>query len=95
MVVMILERVPPGLRGEISRWMIEPRAGVFVGKLSAMVRDRLWEKAEASARGGGGVMLHGSNTEQGFSVRMFGDRSRNVVNMEGLWLVSIAKDSSR
>ena len=38
MVVMILERVPPGLRGEIRRWMIEPRAGVFVGKLSAMVQ---------------------------------------------------------
>ena len=33
MVVMILERAPPGLRGEMSRWMIEPKAGVFVGRV--------------------------------------------------------------
>ena len=95
MVVLILERVPPGLRGEISRWMIEPRAGVFVGKLSAMVRDRLWEKAQASARAGAGVMLYSSDTEQGFAVRTFGDRSRDIVNMEGMWLVRITANSSR
>ena len=35
MTVLILERVPATLRGELSRWMIEPRTGVFVGKVSA------------------------------------------------------------
>jgi CRISPR-associated protein Cas2 len=44
MVVMILERVPVGLRGELTWWMLEPKAGVFVGRLSGMVRDLLWEK---------------------------------------------------
>ena len=94
MVVMILERVPPGLRGEMSRWMIEPKAGVFVGRVSAMVRDRLWERAMKSAGDGAGVMLHTGTTEQGFSVRTFGDNSRDLVNMEGLWLVRIPKHSS-
>jgi len=87
MVVLILERVPPGLRGELSRWMIEPRAGVFVGGVSAMVRDRLWERAMKAACGGAGVMVHTSNTEQGFDVRTFGDMSREMVNIEGVWLV--------
>lgn len=90
MVVLMLERVPAGLRGEMSRWMIEPRTGVFVGKLSAMVRDKLWEKAEKSAHGGAGIMIHASKTEQGFTVRTFGDTSREMVNMEGLWLVRVA-----
>ena len=34
MIIMILENVPVGLRGELSRWLIEPRAGVFVGHVS-------------------------------------------------------------
>ena len=94
MVVMILERVAPGLRGEMSRWMVEPKAGVFVGKMSAMVRDRIWQKAVESAGDGAGILVHSSNTEQGFSVRTFGDSSRQLVNMEGLWLVRVPTDRS-
>ena len=44
MIVMILEKVPVRLRGELTRWLIEPRQGVFVGHINAMVRERLWEK---------------------------------------------------
>lgn len=90
MVVLMLERVPASLRGEISRWMIEPRTGVFVGKLSAAVRDRLWEKAQTLSRGGAGMLIHSSKTEQGFNIRVFGDTSREIVNMENLLLVRIA-----
>ncbi|MDO8586860.1 MAG: type I-E CRISPR-associated endoribonuclease Cas2e [Armatimonadota bacterium] len=95
MVALILERVPPGLRGEMSRWMIEPKAGVFVGKLSAAVRDRLWEKAQKAAGDGAGMMIHATNSEQGFDIRTFGDNSRSIVNMEGLWLVKITPSCSR
>lgn len=95
MVVMILERVPVSLRGELSRWMIEPRAGTFVGSVSAMVRDRLWERAQKHADGGAGIMLHSSNTEQGFKVRTFGDSTRDMVNIEGLWLVRRRTDASK
>jgi len=44
MVVMILECVPESLRGELSRWLLEPKAGVFVGTVTATVRERLWER---------------------------------------------------
>jgi len=86
MVVMILENVTPSLRGEITRWMIQPKAGVFVGKLSGMVRERLWETARRAARSGSGILLHSSNTEQGFAVQTFGDPSRQLVDIEGLVL---------
>ncbi len=89
MVVLMLESVPVGLRGELSRWMIEPRAGVFVGDLSGMVRDKLWEKARRGARGGGAMLLYTSPTEQGFTVRTFGDSSREIIDLEGLMLVHI------
>jgi CRISPR-associated protein Cas2 len=89
MVVLILEKVPIGLRGELSRWMLEPKSGIFVGSVSGMVRDRLWEKACRDSRGGGCVMVHDSNTEQGFVIRSSGKSSRALEDFEGLFLVRI------
>ena len=87
MVVLILERVPPGLRGELTRWLLEPKAGVFVGRLSGMVRDRLWDKACDNAGEGGCLMMHTSNSEQGYRIRSWGKMSRHIEDFEGLLLV--------
>lgn len=89
MVVMILERVPPGLRGELTRWYLEPKAGVFVGRVSALVRDCLWEKACGQAREGGCVMIHSSNNEQGYLIRSWGRSARSVEDLEGLFLIRV------
>lgn len=92
MVVLILERVPPGLRGELTRWLLEPQAGVFVGRVSAAVRDRLWEKACTRARGGGCLIIYSSDTEQGYRVRTQGRTARTVEDFEGLHLVRIPQN---
>ncbi len=89
MVVMILERVPASLRGELSRWMLEPRTGVFVGRVSGMVRERLWERVCGKSRTGACIMVHSDNTEQGFSLRVWGDPKRKVEDFEGLFLVRV------
>ena len=44
MIVLIVERAPASLRGEVTRWLLETQPGVFVGHVSAMVRDKLWDK---------------------------------------------------
>lgn len=88
MVVIILERVPTSLRGELTRWMLEPKAGVFVGRVSAMVRDKLWELVCGRLRGGAGMMVHTAEGEQGYAVRFWGMRSRMAVDYEGLTLVA-------
>lgn len=95
MVILILERVPAGLRGELSRWMLEPRTGVFVGNVSALVRDKLWEKVEKQAKGGAALLVHTARTEQGFRVRSHGDPSRTPVDWEGLTLVRIPPGVTR
>jgi CRISPR-associated protein Cas2 len=89
MVVLILERVPGSLRGELTRWLLEPRAGVFVGKIPAGVRDRLWEKACGAMAGGAGMLIHNADNEQGFSVRFWGATNRSVVDYEGLTLIQV------
>jgi CRISPR-associated protein Cas2 len=95
MVVMVLERVPATLRGELTRWMIEPQAGVFVGTMSAMVRDRLWDKAVSGLRGGGAMQLWSTNNEQGFAVRTAGELRCDVVDYQGLHLVRSAHPPER
>ncbi|MCC7230140.1 MAG: type I-E CRISPR-associated endoribonuclease Cas2, partial [Fimbriimonadaceae bacterium] len=77
----------PGLRGELTRWLIEPQAGVFVGRLSARVRDRLWDKVIREVRDGSAVLLFSSRTEQGFAVRCHGDRDRVPIDCDGLTLI--------
>jgi len=89
MVVLILERVPRGLRGELTRWFLEPKAGVFVGRVSAMVRDKLWEKACSSARDGGCLMVYSSDTEQGYRIRSWGKTARSIEDFDGLFLVRV------
>jgi CRISPR-associated protein Cas2 len=93
MLVLILEKVPVSLRGELSRWMIEPKAGVFVGTVSALVRDRLWQKV-STARGlkGTCIRVYTSNTEQGFLIESAGEPRRRVIDREGLKLVETRKE---
>jgi len=69
--------------------MIEPKTGVFVGKLSATVRERLWQKACEGMKGGAGTLVHSSDTEQGYAIRFWGATSRWVIDMEGLALIRV------
>lgn len=92
MVVMILENVPASLRGELTRWMLEPKAGVFVGSLSALVRDKLWDKVRKGSLGGGCILVHSTNNEQGFAIRFWGVSKRQVEDFEGLTLIRMPEN---
>lgn len=87
MIVLMLEKVPASLRGELTRWMLEPKTGVFVGRVSAQVRDLLWERVCERMKGGGGILIYQSDTEQGYRVKTFGSTKREAVDYEGLTLM--------
>lgn len=87
MTVIIVERAKPGLRGALTRWMLEVRAGVFVGTLSPRVREKLWSLICVRNPKGGSVMITRARNEQGFTIAFHGDPSRQVIDNEGLWLV--------
>ncbi|AEE44662.1 type I-E CRISPR-associated endoribonuclease Cas2e [Cellulomonas fimi] len=44
MIVLVLTACPAGLRGHLTRWLLEVSAGVFVGHTSTRVRDELWNR---------------------------------------------------
>lgn len=87
MIVIIVERATPGLRGQLTRWMLEVRAGVFVGTLSARVRDKLWTLTRAKNPKGGSLIIYRAQNEQGFVVQTHGDTSRSILDIDGLLLV--------
>lgn len=87
MLVLVVENVKPTLRGELSRWLFEIKAGVFAGRVSALVRDELWALIAQQLGKGSAVMIYPQRNEQGFGARMLGNPSRVLVDVEGLLLV--------
>lgn len=85
--VLATTAVPPSLRGALSRWTIEVIPGIFVGTLSARVRDELWSAASAVVGDGAAVLIYSAATEQGFALRTAGARRRHPMDFDGLTLI--------
>ena len=88
MVVFVLENASEKLRGTLSRWMIETKPGIFVGSLNPMVREKVWNMIPSHAPVGA-LMLYTCNNEQGYDVKMYGEPSRSVIDLDGLNLIKV------
>ena len=89
MVVMVLEAVPPSLRGELSRWLTPVCIGVYVGKVSTLVRDKLWERAVAKAGTGRVIQAWNQSGEPGYGLRAHGLANSTLVDLEGLPMIAV------
>jgi len=69
-VVVVLTAVPPGLRGHLTRWLLEIAPGVYVGHASARVRDLLWERVVEYSGQGRALMVVSSRSEQRLAFRV-------------------------
>lgn len=89
MVVLCMETAPAGLRGEMKKWLLEVKPGVFVGNISALVREKVWEKVCSATPAIDAVLIHSDKTEQGFSMKMTGQPQRCIEDFEGIQLIRI------
>jgi CRISPR-associated protein Cas2 len=64
MVVIVLTACPAGLRGHLTKWLMEISPGVFVGHVSARVRDLMWVQVVDLAKDGRAIMVHSARNEQ-------------------------------
>ena len=48
MMVVVLENAPPRLRGRLAVWLLELRAGVYVGNYGRRVRERIMAEVAAA-----------------------------------------------
>jgi CRISPR-associated protein Cas2 len=88
MLVIVLENAPPRLRGRLAVWLLEVRAGVYLGSYSAKVRDYIWNQVEEGIEGGSAVLAWRSNGEAGFDFVTLGANRRIPVELDGAKLVS-------
>ena len=88
MLVIVVENAPPRLRGRLAVWLLEVRAGVYVGKVSRRVREMIWANITEGIADGNAVMVWSTNTESGFDFQTLGSNRRIPVEMDGLKLVS-------
>ncbi len=93
MLVIAVENVPQRLRGRLAVWLLEVRAGVYVGKAGRRIREMLWDTVEQGVDTGNAVMVWTTNTESGFDLMTIGTNRRVPVEMDGLKLVSFMPEN--
>ena len=87
MLVIVLENAPPRLRGRLAVWLLEVRAGVYVGAYSRRVREHIWAHVQEGLENGNAVMMWRSTTESGFEFRTLGANRREPADFDGVQLV--------
>lgn len=95
MCMIVTEAVPPRLRGRLAVWLLEVRAGVYVGDVGQRVREMLWQQVEGMAEDGNVVMAWATNTESGFDFITYGHNRRQPVDFDGLRLVTFLSEAEK
>ncbi|GAD89976.1 putative CRISPR-associated protein [Vibrio halioticoli NBRC 102217] len=93
MCMVVTEAVPARLRGRLAVWLLEVRAGVYVGDISRRIREMIWYQVEELAEEGNVVMAWATNTESGYDFVTYGTNRREPVDMDGLRLVRFIPQS--
>ena len=88
MLVIVVENAPPRLRGRLAVWLLEIRAGVYVGKVSRRIREMIWKQVESGIENGNVVLAWSTNSEGGFDFQTLGENRRIPSEMDGIKLVS-------
>ncbi len=94
-VVVNAVAIPDHLRGYLSRFLSEVTTGLYVGVVSARVRDNLWERAVSAAGSGSLTLIYNDAArEQGFALRSTGTGSRPVLDLDGMLLIGMGAEDA-
>jgi len=75
-IVIVLTACPEGLRGHLTRWLIEVSAGVYVGNVSKRVREELWSRVTSMVGSGRALLVYSAQNEQRLSLETHGHQWR-------------------
>lgn len=92
-MVVVVSNAPPRLRGRLAAWLLEVRAGVYVGTYSARTRAMIWEQVESYIDDGDAVLIWKAPTDQGYDFKTIGSNRRMPVDFDGMKLVNFAPPS--
>jgi CRISPR-associated endoribonuclease Cas2, subtype I-E/ECOLI len=92
MTVISATAIPDHLRGALTRWLLEVTPQLYIGTVSARVRDDLWSSVAACTGEGMAVLAYPAANEQGFELRTAGTRRREPLDFDGLTLISFRRE---
>ena len=87
MLVIVVNNAPSRLRGRLALWLLEIRAGVYVGNYSRRTREMIWEQVQKNIDTGDGIVVWSAPTETGFDFDTCGTNRRVPTDVDGLKLV--------
>ena len=92
LVVIVTRDVPYRFRGFLASVMLEISPTVYISpRMNPGVRSRVWETLEGwfSAEGQGSVVMvwRDMNETGGVGIKTLGEPPRELVEVDGLWLV--------
>ncbi len=87
MLVIVTNNAPPRLRGRLAAWLVEVRAGVYIGDYGKRVREMIWQHVEGMIEDGDVVIAWSTNNESGFEFQTLGKNRRMPIDYDGLRLV--------
>lgn len=93
MMVIVVENAPPRLRGRLSLWFAEVRAGVYVGVYNRRTRERIWDEVKLMIGDGNAVIAWAAPTDSGFAFEAAGANRREPIEFDGLTLVKFKPPS--
>ncbi len=86
MIVLTLTDCPARLRGDLTKWLIEINTGVYVGNVSARVRDELWDRVCEHVKEGRATLVYSARNEQGMAFRVHNTKWEPV-DFDGITLM--------
>ena len=87
MIVVSMTKCPPKLRGDLSKWLLEINTGVYVGKVSARVREALWQRICENISDGQATMVFSAQNEQHMDFYVHNNKSFMPVDFDGIKLI--------
>lgn len=86
MIVITLNDCPIALKGDLTKWLLEISPGVYVGQVSARVRDNLWDRVCALIKDGKATMVYSAKNEQHLDFRVHGNEWEPI-EFDGIKLI--------
>ena len=87
MLVIVVNNAPPRLRGRLAVWLLEIRAGVYVGNYSRRTREMIWGQVKSEIGDGDGIIAWAARNDAGYDFDTCGNNRRTPVDLDGLKLV--------
>jgi CRISPR-associated protein Cas2 len=94
MLVIVVENAPPRLRGRLAVWLLEVRAGVYVGDYGRRVREMIWDQVVGGIEDGNAVIAWSAPNETGFHFDTCGKNRRVPVDLDGMRLVEFRAEAA-